>query len=188
LIVDASDKSNDETEKSQGGRIVGLSSEESSLFCLCDHRSGRVRRVSHGSFGCEVLAAIDGMEATLNLQRLLSEVLYGKQGSLSSQLKLQQSGQATPKLVPIILYTDSQGLVDAVHNISPTKDVRAARRRDIAQIKECMSLGEVKAVEHICGLHNPADALTKDWTLSRKTRLLLLDLVKYGRYTPIRKT
>ena len=87
-------------------------------------------------------------------------------------------------LVPIMIYTDSGGLVDAAHNIKTVKDVKAQRRRDIAMIKECIQNGEIRALLHIDGLFNPSDCLTKDYSLCIKTRQILTTLLKTGKYSP----
>ena len=187
VIVDASDKSNDGTCRSQGGRIVGVGNVGSTVCSVIDTRSGRVRRVSHGSFGSETLVAVDGVENGLNSVRILEEVLRGKPMTISERVAADYQEESSGSLCPIILYTDSNSLVTAIYSVGAVKDIRAGRQRDIAQLRECLDYHEVMQYVFISGLDNPSDCLTKDFASTARSRGRLNELLTTGHYTPIFK-
>ena len=83
----------------------------------------------------------------------------------------------------IDLHTDAKGLVDRVH--SRKMPLIAKRRRlDIADLKECISRGELYPLKAIDGVTNPVDPLTKSKKRAEKTSQYLVQLLSTGWYEP----
>ena len=157
-------------------------------FATTDWRSGRVRRVTHGSYGCETAATVEAAEAGLNIAALVSEYFNGPEMSLSAKANAKRGGFVNREVqIPVEIHTDSDGLVKALENEKIDSGLAPARKRDIALLKECIELGEISSVLHIDGKYNPTDCLTKDLSLTGQTRKVLLDILRTGIYNPVFK-
>ena len=100
-------------------------------------RANKIRRVVSSTLAAEALALQEGIDESIYLQRMLSEM------SLA---------------VPIHVYVDNRGLVDALHSTKLVQDRRL--RIVIGALKQTMER-EINAVKWCPGEHQLADCLTK---------------------------
>ena len=64
--------------------------------------------------------------------------------------------------------------------------INSRRRRDVGDLKECISKGELRPLCHIKGKTNPTDPFTKEFTRHgvKDTMERLLELLRTGIYIP----
>ena len=186
-IVDASDKANDNKNKAQAGRIIGLANvdDKEFKFAIVDWRSGRCRRVTHGSYGAEIEAAVEATEVSITIAEVCSEYLQGPEISILDRLAYRRARTPLPERIVsrVVLFTDSKSLVVAVYNDKVSTDLGAARTRDVQQLKELV-LENKLILFHIEGKTNPSDCLTKDMAICKETRAQLLKMLTTGIYVP----
>ena len=184
-LCDGSDKANDNSQKGQVGRLVGLqgvtNENGGGAWVTVEWRSGRGRRVTHGSFGVETVAAIELLESCYRVQYAVDEYFSGKPISAREQALGKQNPVSK---TTIEIHTDCGGLIDTCYSASSSTNNNPARLRDVALIKEAMSLGELSKLLHLAGEWNPVDCLTKEWALTRHTRDVLIGILESGYYEP----
>lgn len=156
LVVhtDASFGNLDNKVNSCRGYVVFLSSgDKASILAWA---SNKIKRVVSSTLESETLALIDGLNHAHALRDILSNLLYG--GIVQSALS-------------IVAFVDSKQLHDAIHSSRSVSDHRL--RRDIANVKERLELGEVSEVRWVPTTEMLADSLTKKKADSRKLDLVL---------------
>ena len=100
-------------------------------------RANKIRRVVTSTLAAEAMALQEGIDEAIYLQRMLAEMSL---------------------IVPIHVYVDNRGLVDALHSTKLVQDRRL--RIVIGALKQTLER-EVNAVKWCPGEHQLADCLTK---------------------------
>ena len=98
--------------------------------CPLTWKAGKARRVVKSTLGAEAMALTEGIEASVYLNSVISDVMCLKGQSL-----------------PAILITDHKGLWESIYSTHLTDDRRL--RIDLAAVKECIQKGEVQEMFHI---------------------------------------
>ena len=131
----------------QSGFVTGIAylqeGSNSLEYHVCDWNSNKQRRVSHSSYGAEILAAADGDDRTYNFRQSLR--------SLFKQTRMQPIRSA--------LYVDSKALYDTSTTTHDATEYRL--RQTVQRIRDSFESSELDALVWIPGPSNVADALTK---------------------------
>lgn len=151
---DASFSNLDQKVNSGRGYIIFLCSEDQAAVLAW--ASNKVKRVVSSTLESEALALIDGLNHAHALRDILSNLLYG--GIIDSALS-------------IVAFVDSKQLHDAIYSSRSVSDHRL--RRDIANVKERLEIGEVSQVRWIATTEMLADPLTKCGADPRKLDYVL---------------
>ena len=152
-------------------------------LCMCgiiSYSSSGVSRVSHASFDFEAIAAVSSIDLMVNVKELVGEVtLYN-----CPPLREKDNRKTWRDLLPATeLHTDSMGLVKATR-LGLVQSLSSRRRRDVLDLRDCMSSGDVSTVLHIDGKTNPVDTGTKRQERTTEALPLLLEIAERGRYWP----
>ena len=139
---DAGYKSLPDRISSCGGRVIVVSNSKRGLACVLDWRSKKIKRVVSSSTAAEALAANDTLDAMVYVKAVLQELLGAKAIN-----------------VPLILFTDSKNLWDAVQSTSLVENHRL--RTDIAKLQESLKNNELSEFVRLGGKKMMADVLTK---------------------------
>ena len=181
-IVDAGQTDKATWVGGQQGIIVGLMEPGSPLFALTHIKSGKLKRVTSGSFPAEAVAGHACLSITLVCQAIVCEFFSGISENLLERT-LNPKLQNSRFMCDINMYSDSLGLVQNVNGEFNRNNLDSRRIEDIEDFRECRRLNKLKLV-HINGTTNPSDALTKALTKCLKTYALLRILLQTGRYEP----
>ena len=181
-IVDAGQTDKATWVGGQQGIIVGLMEPGSPLFALTHIKSGKLKRVTSGSFPAEAVAGHACLSITLVCQAIVCEFFSGISENLLERT-LNPKLQNSRFMCDINMYSDSLGLVQNVNGEFNRSNLDSRRIEDIEDFRECRRLNKLKLV-HINGTTNPSDALTKALTKCLKTYALLRTLLQTGRYEP----
>ena len=168
-----------------GGRFIGLSVDGSELFSIVEWRSGKIPRVTHSSFDAETIEAVLGTDMATGVGELVSEALHGVRPGISERRELETEGTPwTDVITESEVHTDSKCLVDRTANLGISSAIQPRRRRDIADMKECVDYGQLRPLVHIAGPTNPVDGLTKEKTRHgvRQTLEIMRKLLTTGIY------
>jgi hypothetical protein len=151
--------------------------------CMCgivSYSSSGVSRVSHASFDFEAIAAVSSIDLLVNVKELVGEVvLYNCPPLREKDKRLAWRNQ----LAPTELHTDSMGLVKATR-LGLVQSLSSRRRRDVLDLRDCMSSGDLSTVLHIDGKSNPVDTGTKRADRTQEALPILLGIAETGRYWP----
>ena len=148
-----------------------------------------VSRVSHASFDFEAICAVSSIDLIVNLRELIGEIMNALCPPLRSRdLSAAESKRARDawfdSLVSAELHTDSMGLVKAVR-LGLVASLTSRRRRDILDLRDCLSAGFLSTLVHIDGITNLSDVGTKGLDRTTKSQPNLERLVKKGIYKPL---
>lgn len=127
----------------QTGMIVGIFFEtatQKQLFHLIDWTSHKQRRVSHSSYGAEILACADSDDRGYHLR--------------SSIRSFDPAGN-----IQHVLHVDSRGLYDTITTLHAGKEYRL--RQTVERIRNSFESKDLDILRWIPGTANIADALTK---------------------------
>ena len=186
-ISDGSNAVLDGSAKGQAARIIGLMpAGEGTAFAPVDHRSGRARRVTHGSYGIELVSSVEATEAAQGVGLIAEEFIAGPPVLLRSAVMMKLLGERGDRpRVPIVLDTDAFGAVQKVTNERVDPSLSASRRQDVALLKEALVGQEGSDMRHIWGPTNPVDPLSKssDSAGVRESRAELEKLWESGTYS-----
>ena len=136
--------------------------------------------MSHASFDFEAISAVSSLDHLINLRELVGEV----QVAVCPPLRPIEARKAWKERLPNCeLHSDSMGLVKAVR-LGLLSTLSSRRRRDVLDLRECLSLGDISVMIHIDGPTNLADIGTKCLARTGKALAALEDLIHRGRYHP----
>ena len=130
---------------SQGGYIIFLADERGYISPLC-WSSRKLRRVCRSTVAAETMAMLDGIDASIWLSHIISEISDFKVGSVK-------------------IKTDNMSLCESVHSTTANEEKRL--RVEIASIRESIRRKEVE-VEWVENQRQLADVLTKQGADSSK--------------------
>ena len=151
--------------------------------CMCgiiSYSSSGVSRVSHASFDFEAIAAVSSIDLLVNVKELVGEVI------LCNCPPLREKGKRLEwrnQLAPTELHTDSMGLVKATR-LGLVQSLTSRRRRDVLDLRDCLSSGDISTVLHVDGKTNPADTGTKKSDRTQEALPILLGIAQRGLYFP----
>ena len=157
------------------------------LFDLVTWRAGKTKRVAHCSLDAELIEAVECTEVIIGIGELISEALYGVQPGIVERRQLALDGTPWERNVTVgELYTDCNSLVTNAQNLRMDPRLPSRRRNEIADIKQCVSHGELLMPVHVQGKWHAADPLTKERTRSgvRQTLEELYTVLEKGVYIP----
>ena len=148
-----------------------------------------VSRVSHASFDFEAICAVSSIDLIVNLRELIGEIMISLCPPLRSRdVSAEQSRKARDSwfnsLISAELHTDSMGLVKAVR-LGLVASLTSRRRRDILDLRDCLSEGFLSTLVHIDGTTNLSDVGTKGLDRTTKSQPNLERLVRDGIYRPL---
>jgi len=173
----------------QSGRLIGLMNDDlegsDGWFSTVDFKSGKCRRVCHGAFDGETVAAIEGLDTGLAVAMIVEESAYGVKEGLREELEWRLDGGEEVKRPPCLVevHTDSKSLTTNVESVKIDAGLNKRRKMDVADIQECRKKGELKRLVHIQGTLNPVDPLTKERSRTKQTTERLVELLKSGWYS-----
>jgi len=127
----------------QSGVVTGVCAEVEkgeSLYYMIDWTSSKQRRVSHSSYGAEILACADADDRGFHLKKCL-----------------QSFAPTTP--LKHVLHVDSRALYDTITTLHEGKEYRL--RQTVERIRNSFESKELDVLRWIPGNINIADALTK---------------------------
>ena len=173
---------------SQGARATGLRNLDADNFAPCDVRSTKIRRKASSSFDAETLQLVEQTDICLLVKLLVEELEFGKLPSLVERQLLQLDGFAVNTTgLQSFIDTDCNDAITRIYSLKSSLDVSKRRRGDIADLQECVELGDISQYRHICGTSNPMDILTKKYgkgglSKQKQTYVRFLQLVYEGKY------
>ena len=135
---------------SQGGYIIFLADERGNVSPLC-WASRKLRRVCRSTVAAEIMAMLDGIDASVWLFHIISEI-------------------TDIKMDCIKVKTDNMSLCESVHSTTANEEKRL--RVEIASIRESIRRKEIE-VEWIENEKQLADVLTKQGADSTKLMRVL---------------
>lgn len=146
-------------EYGQTGIIVGLTvpTPAGDAFHLIEWSSQKQRRISHSSYGAEILACADGDDRGFHVKSCVSEL-------------------HRDKAVEHTLHVDSRGLFDTITTLHNGREYRL--RQTVQRIRDGFESGETDAIRWVQSRANIADALTKWAPEANKT---LSTIISSGR-------
>ena len=127
----------------QSGLVTGISAQSANgdnVYHIIDWSSHKQRRVSHSSYGAEILACADADDRGFHLR--------------DSILSLFPASNARH-----VLHVDSRGLYETITTLHDGKEYRL--RQTVERIRNSFDSGELDVLRWIPGKINIADALTK---------------------------
>ena len=189
-ILDAGQSDRGTWEGGHAGQLVGLAEDrpepaDGFAFDIATWKSGRIRRVARDSFDGECLAGHECLSQCVVVQMLVREFFDGLRKSLSERTEDEISGYTEQRYSAIIeLYTDSNSLVTNVNSSFNRANMSGRRAEDVADFRQTIAEGALRALYHINGTSNPTDALTKGFARTHKSRETLKELLVTGFYKP----
>ena len=128
---------------------------------------------------------MEAVENGISIAGFTEEILFGKEETLRERALRKKNAPTRKGLgsLPVLVHTDSKGAVEAIAG-DATSQLAPARRRGIAQVRECLDLGEITCVNHILGPTNPVYPLTKPAAQAKGAVRELQKLLKTGIYKP----
>ena len=133
---------------SQGGQMIGLTSEGSNQFVTVSWKSARIKRVVRSTFSAELLSQSNSFDTASWIRELYDEMRSGKRKSMEgprSELHMK---------------TDCQSLVDSTRSLR----IQVTERRLSAEVwalREALEAKEITSLEHVPTEAMIADGLTK---------------------------
>lgn len=127
----------------QTGIISGIkieSRDEKTIYHIVDWASSKQRRVSHSSYGAEILACTDADDKGFNIKNAIA--------SLNPSSKINHE-----------LIVDSKGLYDTISTLHEGRDYRL--KQTVQCIRDSFENGDINILKWVQGKSNIADALTK---------------------------
>jgi hypothetical protein len=147
---------------------------------LLSWSSAGVSRVSHASFDFEAISAVSSLDFLINVRELIGEILV----SLCPPLRRAAERAAwRENLLSCELHSDSMGLIKAVR-LGVLPSLSSRRRRDVLDLRDCMSSGDLDVFLHVDGPTNIADVGTKPSAKTSKAYEELSRLIHHGVYFP----
>ena len=156
---DAGIKSLPDKINSVGGQVILLVNIRNGTACVLNWRSKKLKRKVVSSLAGEALAMV----------AVIGEVVYNK--AILSQIY----GETVDQL-PVIVFTDSKNLQEAIYSSSLVDD--AWLIPDVAVIKEAIDQGTVSDIRRVSGRDMIANCLTKPGASAED----LLHILHTGRY------
>jgi hypothetical protein len=192
-------------EKAHSGYMIGIGTPKSNEFVPIIVRSSKAKRVTHSSFDVETVTAIAALDALLWVKFSVLEWFHGiepsrgdrvlgvarrtgssgRSGTTSSTAQPARTATSVPAppTVSSELLTDCNSLVTACTSVGAIpKGTQKRRVFDLADIRECLSIGDLDLISHIDGKTNPLDALTKKSNRCAVTRQILQKVFSTGTY------
>ena len=151
---------------------------------LLSWRTCGLARVSHSSFDFESISAVSSLDLLGNVREVVGEVTI----SLCPPLRANKGADRQKwrdQLPSCELHSDSMGLVKAVR-LGVSGAMSSRRRRDILDLRDSMSHGDIDVFMHVDGPTNFADVGTKTISRTQKAFEVLKDLIHKGVYIPKR--
>ena len=148
---------------------------------LLSYSSNGLARISHASFDFESIAAIAGIDVTVNVRELVAEVFVPIPPRFAARAQRESWLLSAP---PAELHSDSMSLVKAVR-LGVTTGLVRRRQRDVLDLRDVLSRGDLAVMLHINGSTNPADCGTKVIEKASRALEALLTLVHKGIYRPV---
>ena len=139
-----------------------------------------VSRVSHASFDFEAISAVSSLDYTFNVKEIVGEVVNGPCPYIRQKAERLAWRAALPSCE---LHSDSMGLVKSVR-LGVTQGLASRRRRDISDLRDCMSCGDLEVMIHVDGKTNPVDVGTKSLSRTQEGLKETLKIVNEGFYQP----
>ena len=181
-----------ERERTQGGYVMGLqtvtaadSGGDGEIAIFAVH-SGRIRRQASSSFDAECLQIIDAVDVSLSAGLFLEEARRGPKPNLWTRKLLALENKIyvdEPTVVRI--HTDSNSMVQKTEKLkTDPSDTSRRRRMDIADFRECATLGIVKPLKFVTGTSNLTDILTKEKSPSSFVFRKFCRAIYWGMYDP----
>ena len=140
---DASYRRMDDKNKSVEGRVILLSNGRKASPLLW--KSRKIPQVCDSTKTAETRAADKLIDDSIYLARMLNEIY---------------SGEKSMKQIPVVIYSDSEPLIESIHSTKPVE--RKTIRHVIQGMKDNLSRGEVKEFRWVDTKMMLADILTKD--------------------------
>lgn len=131
------------TAYGQTGVIIGLKmtlQDHNVIIHMLDWHSGKQRRISHSSYGAEILACSDADDRGFYMKECLQSIV--------PQAKIQHE-----------LVVDSKGLYDTITTLHDGKEYRL--RQTVQRIRDSFENGDIDQLRWVQGSANIADVLTK---------------------------
>jgi len=167
-----------------GGKLLmaQVKGDQSGKVDLLGWKLSKLPRVSHSSFDAETIIAADGVDGAIGVSLFIDEGLFGQKPTLLERREAQCEGwdaMAGRKEfnVQILAQTDAKCLTTRVHALTLDQGMRKARKTDISDLKDGLELGVLEDVDHIAGVWNPADPLTKAASRTAQTMGRLREVV-----------
>lgn len=159
----------------QTGIICGLwfgSDNKGTTYHPIDWCSSKQRRISHSSYGAEILACTDADDHGLNLKNAVRLILSNQ-------------------TIRHVLTVDSKGLYDTISTLHDGRDYRL--KQTVQRIRDSFESGDIDVLRWVQGSANIADGLTKrdanaHKMLNRILRTGSITLPKHRSFTLDRKT
>lgn len=153
---DASFNISSTKEYGQSGILMGLmiyTEDNDNIFHVVDWSSSKQRRVSHSSYGAEILACSDADDRGYALRESMRAI--------------------TNEQVRNILHVDSRGLFDTISTLHDGREYRL--RQTVQRIRDSFEAGDIDILRWVPSNCNMADGLTKrNPMLQRKLNRLCL--------------
>ena len=156
---DAGIRSMPDKLSSVGGQVILLADSLQNVACVLSWRSKKLLRKVISSLAGEALALVAA----------IGEMVYNK------AILKQVYGEFVEE-VPVIMFTDSRNLYEAVHSTSLVED--AWLIPDIAVIKDALSNGTISSLRRVSGDDMLANCLTKSGA-SAEQLMMVLQTGKY---------
>ena len=148
VFTDASQKGLPDKISSSYGIVIFMSNgyviREKNLCSVLHWKSGKVKRVVSGIYDAEILAMSEGLEYAIVIRKQL----------------LAMTG--FPKdMIEIEAFCDNLGAVNAIENVKEGFFRGKTIGLEIGKIRQMLSTKEVLKIEHVAGVYQIADGLTK---------------------------
>ena len=120
--------------------------------------ANKIKRIVDSTLEAECLSLLSGLKEAIYLREVIEEIFNLKD-----------------KEIPVKAIVDNKSTVEAIHSTAPVEDKKL--RRDVARIKQMLSLKEIRSVSWCPGKEQLADCMTKRTASSFN----LLQVLKSGR-------
>lgn len=130
----------------QTGIVTGIkvtTTKGEHAFHIIDWASTKQRRITHSSYGAEILACSDADDRGYYLRQAMRSIFNGEEG----------------QAIKHILHVDSRGLFDTISTLHDGKEYRL--RQTVQRIRDSFESGDIDVLRWIPTGQNIADGLTK---------------------------
>lgn len=110
------------------------------LYHVINWTSHKQKRISHSSFGAEIIAAVDIDNRAYDLREMFRQIFPGTN-------------------IEHELIVDSKALFDTISTLHEAHEYRL--RKTVTMLRDAFESGELDCLRWLNGKHNIADALTK---------------------------
>ena len=139
-----------ESGKSAGGFVVFVVENDTGKLCPIMWKTKTIQRVVRSTLAAETTAAVDGLDHTFFISRLLFGILFG------NTVQKHQNGI---DLMPIYAFTDNDEWYRNAHSATMVSEKRV--QIDLAVIKEMLERNELTSFKRVPAGKQLADVLTK---------------------------